>query len=189
MLFRSHEIFERINSKRFLEEGEEGEIASELKYLEIVRDIRDNKPDLFERIKRLPKKARSAQEDAENAESVVTFFRKDKLKKMFLASKSDDVRELDFFETAELLCANQKTKRTKLNKDFYTYLEKNKEGFREATTETLREFKQKGGRSSLTALTTTVKAIQKFHGLTDDEEDFLNDVLRILNEGDRKRHV
>ncbi|NCO66810.1 MAG: helicase [Candidatus Aquicultor secundus] len=184
----SHEIFERVNSKRFLENGGEEEIDSELKYLEIMRNIRDSKPDLFERIKRLPKKARSAKQEAGCQQSLVTFFRKDKLKKMFLAD-TNEVRELDFFQAADILKSTPQIKRERLDQDFYRYLEKNKDAFRQATTEIIREFKQTGGRANETTLINTIKAIQKFQGLTDDDEDFLNNVLVLLNEGTMGKHI
>jgi len=55
----SHELFDRLTSKKTLEgDGEEEE--SELKYLHTIREIREKDPELFEQIKRLPKKARTA---------------------------------------------------------------------------------------------------------------------------------
>jgi len=54
----SHDLFDRLTSKKTLENDDDGE--SELKYLHVVRDIRENDPELFEKIKRLPKKARTA---------------------------------------------------------------------------------------------------------------------------------
>ncbi len=55
----SHELFDKLTSKAFLEGNDEAEV-SELKYLNIIKDIRDKNPELFEKIKHLPKKARSA---------------------------------------------------------------------------------------------------------------------------------
>ena len=54
----SHELFNRLVSKKTITGEEEGE-TSELKYLTLIKNIRDHDPDLFEKIKRLPKKARS----------------------------------------------------------------------------------------------------------------------------------
>jgi hypothetical protein len=55
----SHELFDRLTSKKTLE-GEEGAEDSELKYLNVIKEIREKERDLFEKIKRLPKKARTA---------------------------------------------------------------------------------------------------------------------------------
>ena len=55
----SHELFNRLNSKKTLT-GEDETEESELKYLHVIKEVRDKNPDLFEKIKRLPKKARTA---------------------------------------------------------------------------------------------------------------------------------
>lgn len=55
----SHELFDKLLSRKTITEEEEGE-ESELRYLKIIENIRNNNPGLFEKIKRLPKKARSA---------------------------------------------------------------------------------------------------------------------------------
>ncbi len=52
----SHELFDRLTSKKTLEGDDEAE-ESELKYLHTIREIREKDPDLFETIKHLPKKA------------------------------------------------------------------------------------------------------------------------------------
>ena len=77
--------------KKTYEGEEEQEMRSELKYLKLIREIRDNEPDLFERIKRLPKKDRSAKEVDGKGERLITFFRKGKLKKFFVADAGTEV--------------------------------------------------------------------------------------------------
>ena len=176
----SHELFNRLNSKKILEEGEEED--SELKYLSEIRDIRDNKTQLYERIKRLPKKARSAKIYKESAEAVITFFRKSKLRKIFIANPKG-VEELDFFKAAQILKSKPDKKREKLSANFYKYLTANKEEFKLATTEKAREFKKSGGRSNETALIRTIKAMQKFTGFTDEDEEYLAKVLKALEDG------
>ncbi|MDY6861541.1 MAG: helicase-related protein, partial [Thermodesulfobacteriota bacterium] len=57
----SHELFDRLTSKKILE-GEDEAGDSELKYLQVIRDIREKDAELFEKIKRLPKKARTAKQ-------------------------------------------------------------------------------------------------------------------------------
>ena len=80
----SHELFDRLTSKKALEGEDEGE-ESELKYLQIIRDIRENEPDLFEKIKGLPKKARTAKENKEIYDALITYFRRGKLQKFFIS--------------------------------------------------------------------------------------------------------
>ncbi|MDI6782760.1 MAG: helicase-related protein, partial [bacterium] len=121
----SHALFTRVNSQRFIE-GEEEAGDSELKYLSEIRVIRDNQPDLFEKIKHLPKKARSAKQHPVEEDAVLTFFRRAKLRKMFISDSSPQPRELDFFNTAEMLRATSEVPREKLRAQFYEYLDKNK---------------------------------------------------------------
>lgn len=178
----SHELFSRLNSRKVLEEGGEEEEDSELKYLSEIRDIRDNKPELYERIKRLPKKARSAKIYKDAADSVITFFRKSKLRKIYIAD-AKETKEVDFFTAAEIFKTLPKEKKEKLTSNFYKYLAANKEEFRLATTEEARQFKQTGGRSNEIMLIRTIKAIEKFTGFTDDDEAYLARVLKTLEEG------
>lgn len=175
----THELFSRINSKDTLEKGAEEE-DSELEYLSEIRDIRDKKEDLYTLIKKLPKKARSSK--VSDLTGVITFFRKGKLRKMFKTA-GGKVGELDFFTAAKQLRCKTKEKRQKIEKEFYAALEANKEAFRMSTTEEIREFKQSGGRSNETTLIRTIKAIQKFPKLTEDDEEYLARVLRLLQEG------
>lgn len=180
--FTSHELFNRLNSKKILEEGGETEEDSELEYLSKIRKIRDNNPNLYERIKRLPKKARSAMLYEGIKESVITFFRKGKLRKIFMAD-AKEVRELDFFKAAQTLKIEASAKKEKLTKNFYKYLALNKEEFKLATTEEVRKFKKSGGRSNETALIRVIKAIEKFQGFTDEDEEYLQKVLKAIEDG------
>ncbi|MBM4158164.1 MAG: helicase [Ignavibacteria bacterium] len=186
----SFELFKRLNSKEVIE-GEEQE-ESELKYLSEIRNIRDKTPDLFEKVKRLPKKSRSSKlysfnlhsETSAQAgkKSVLTFFRKGKLRKMFI-SNEDATRELDFFQTAEILKADKNTKREKIDQKYYKYLEKNKNSFKSSLIEDVQETITKGGKSSEVRLTGIIKAILKMKGFTEDDEDYLRKVLNLLEEG------
>jgi superfamily II DNA/RNA helicase len=177
----SYELFNRLNSKKVIE-GEDEEEDTELKYLSEIRAIRDKNPDLFEKIKHLPKKARSAKKYSVEKETVLTFFRKGKLRKIFITD-SDSTRELDFFQAAGILKSLPEEKREKLGEKFYEYLEKNKKEFELSTIEEIREFKQKGGKSSEVKLIRIIKAIQKMKGFTEDDEGYLKKVLNLLEEG------
>jgi len=176
----SYELFKRINSKEIIE-GEESE-ESELKYLSEIRNIRDNNPDLFEKIKHLPKKARSAKIHSVDKESVLTFFRKGKLRKMFI-SNEESTKELNFFQTAEILKSNEDTKREKIGEKYYDYLDKNKNAFKSSLMEDIQEVKTKGGKSSDVRLHSIIKAILKMKGFTENDEDYLRKVLNLLEEG------
>jgi len=200
---KSHEIFNRLSSKKLLT-GEDEEEESELKYLKIIREIRDNTPDLFARIKRLPKKARTAKKitppfpplnlrggwgvlspplmGGDKGEGVLTFFRKGKLRKMFLSTKND-VGEVDFFRAAEILKAEKDTPKEKLPKDFYEFLDANKKEFELATADEVRRLTHPGSRSYESKLLQIINAIKDYKGFTEDDEEYLNKLLKIVEEG------
>jgi len=179
----SHELFDRLTSKKTLE-GEDGAEDSELKYLQVIRDIREKEPDLFEKIKRLPRKARTAKLNNDFAESLITYFRRGKLQKFFMAQDNKTAAELDFMSAAKLLESQADEKRKKLPGEIYDLLDKNKEAFIIATTEEMAEPQKRGGRDSaaniLRILKATMKNTQK---LTEDQEFYLKKVLSQLEEG------
>ena len=189
----SHELFDRLTSKRTLEGDDESE-ESELKYLKVIRDIRENDPELFEKIKHLPKKARTAkacphdlssgkQEDIRAA--LITYFRRSKVQKFFMAyHRKDSAKELDFMTAAMLMESTPQDKKEKLPETLYNLLDKNKEAFILATSEELAEPRKQRGRDSsaniLRILKATLKNTQK---LTDDQELYLKKVMKQLEEG------
>ncbi|MEW5949546.1 MAG: helicase-related protein [Thermodesulfobacteriota bacterium] len=179
----SHELFNRLISKQTLE-GEDDAGESVLKYLHAIKEIRVKDPGLFEKIKRLPKKARTSKYHAEQANSLITYFRRGKLQKFFLAAAGPEAEELDFISAAKLLESQHDEAKKKLPGQFYDLLDKNKGAFIFATTEELPQLRQRGGRDSaaniLKILKATMKNTQK---LTDDQELFLKKVLTQLEEG------
>ncbi|MFH1943223.1 MAG: helicase-related protein, partial [bacterium] len=179
----SHELFNRLISKKTLT-GEDETEESELKYLQVIKDLRDKNPDLFEKIKRLPKKARTAKTDNEYQGSLVTYFRRGKLQKFFIADNSPDAEELDFMSTASILESTIDDKKEKLPESFYELLDKNKKAFIFATTEEMEEPQKRRGRDSaaqmLKILKATVKNTQQF---TDEQEQYLKQVVTQLEEG------
>ena len=189
----SFELFSRLVSKSTIT-GEDGEDESELKYLQVIRDIRDNDPDLFASIKRLPQKARTSRKDnppgpplskrAENgSDRLLTYFRKGRLQKFFLAGK-DEPEELDFISAAKILEAEEDTERRKIGRDFFDLLEKNKKAFELATSEEAEEVHAKrGSRESSVQLIKVLKAIRDFRQFTDEQELYLKQVIKQLEEG------
>lgn len=179
----SHELFNRLISKQTVT-GEDETGESELKYLHIIKNIRDKHPDVFEKIKRLPKKARTAKMNGSYRESVLTYFRRDKLQKFFIAQNIEEANELDFLSAAKLLESNQDEKKQKLPEIFYDLLDKNKEAFLFAITEEMFEPQYKRGRDSvaqiLRILKATLKNTQQF---TDEQELYLKKVFTQLEEG------
>lgn len=194
----SHELFDRLTSKKALED-DDADQETELKYLHVIRKIREKQPDLFEKIKRLPKKARTAkpcQEDiAEKKDNnvknaLITYFRRGKLQKFFMANKLKLANELDFMAAARFLESNPNDKKENLPEDVYDLLDKNKEAFIGATTDEMTEPLKRGGRDSaaniLRILKATLKNTQK---LTDDQEQYLREISKQLMEGGLPRQT
>ena len=180
---KSHDLFTRLTSKKTIT-GEDETEDSELKYLQVIRDVRDNEPDLFEKIKRLPKKARTARFSESEDNNLLTYFRKGKLQKFYLA-QNQLTRELDFFSTARQLEVNKDAQRQSLPQDYYELLEINKKAFQSATTEEMPEAKMKGGRDTATFVLKFLKSnqIKHFQGYTEDDELYIKQVVRLIEEG------
>ncbi len=179
----SHELFDRLTSKKTLE-GDEDSEESELKYLWAIRDIRENEPELFEKIKQLPKKARTSKGSKDIQNFLITYFRRGKLQKFFMADSKQEACELDFLTAAGILESKSDEQKKKLPADIYDLLDKNKAAFIIATTEEMAERPKRKGRDSaaniLRILKTTLKNTQK---LTEDQEEYLKKVLIQLEEG------
>lgn len=178
----SHELFNRLISKKTITGEDDGD-ESELKYLQVIRGIRDNDPDLFEKVKRLPKKARTAKKHDTKENQLLTYFRKGKLQKFFLAGKGN-AEEVDFMSAASRLETETKTPREKLPADFDALLENNKQEFTFATTEEAIELKSpRGGRDSTMQVLKILKAMRDFRQYTEDQEAYLKRVMNRLEEG------
>jgi len=180
---KSHDLFTRLTSKKTIT-GEDETEDSELKYLRVIRDIRDNESDLFEKIKRLPKKARTARISENGDNTLLTYFRKGKLQKFYLAN-GQSTQELDFFSAARQLEIDKDTQRQPLPRDYYDLLDLNKKAFQSATTEEMPEAKMKGGRDSATFVLKFLKSnqIKHFQGYTEDDELYIKQVIKLIEEG------
>ncbi len=181
----SHELFNRLISKKTLTGEDEAE-ESELKYLHAITELRDKKPELFEKIKRLPKKARTARvtQVSQPEGALLTYFRRGKIQKFFVASPGSEAREIDFMRAAEILECDESTPRCKIPGDFYDLLDKNKMAFIEATTEEFIEPKKRSGRDSASQMLKILKAtLQNTQRLTEDQEEYLKKVILQLDEG------
>jgi len=179
----SHELFDRLLSQNTIEgDGEAGE--SELKYLHEIKEIRDKDPDLFEKIKRLPKKARTAKGHPEKKDSLLTYFRRGKLQKFFMAKEMGSAEELDFMTAAKLLESRPEEEKKKLPERFYDLLDRNKEAFLLATTEEMPRQTAKKGRDSASQILKILKVtLKNTQQLTEEQEEYLRKALVRLEEG------
>ena len=167
--------------------GEE-EARTELEYLQAIRRIRDEEPQTFERIKRLPKKARSgravsAPPEGATGDSLISFFRRGRLKK-FYACAGDGPVELIFLDAADRLRCQPDTPRQAIPAGYYDLLDHNKTVFAEATAPEVEEAPRiGGGQSNARWVVTYLKAIRKLPALTDDDEDFIQAALDAFEAG------
>jgi len=191
---KSHDLFAKLTSKKTIT-GEDDQEESELEFLTEIRDVRDRHPELFARIKRLPRKARSTRmvrpetvPGVAGFPSLVTYFRQGKLDKFFLAQPgSSEPFELDFFVSARSLRpADHSESRATIHRDFYTLLDKNKSAFEAATSQELDDATPKHkGSANDTYILKRLKAkdISLYHGFTEDDETYIQQVIQLLIDG------
>jgi superfamily II DNA/RNA helicase len=188
----SHDLFAKWNSKKTIT-GEDEDEETELKFLTEIRTVRDKQTDLFERIKRLPKKARSTrtlsvEPAVQNFPALLTYFRQGKLDKFFLgASGSRATAELDFMSAAKILKpADIKEVRQSIARDFYELLDRNKAAFVTATTADAEqaESTHRGSPNDAYILKRLKdKAVRRCPQFTEDDEEFVGKVIRLLEDG------
>jgi superfamily II DNA or RNA helicase/HKD family nuclease len=180
----SQELFDTLNRKQsYTGEVEEGD--SELKYLELMRTLRDEQPDMFEKIKHLPKKARSGRRvDALNSDQLVTFFRIGQLKKFYL-NQGDESQEITFFDAVSLFECAPDTPRQPIPKDYYHWLETNKQRFAQDTLQDEEPIGSMGGRSNVAYIEKRLKekTFRNCKKFTDTDEAFLDGVRKMIAQG------
>lgn len=185
---KSFELFNKLTSKEFIT-GEDEADESELKYLNVITDIRDNNESLFSKVKHLPKKARSSGTIEENIklenESLLTYFRKGKLEKFYVANESM-ATELDFITAAKLFEATSETKRQKILNNYHALLEKNKnELISNLTEEEIQEATSHRGRDNAIRILKILKSkeIRKYSGFTEIDNAYIKSVTKLLEDG------
>ena len=180
---KSHDLFVKLNSAETIinEDGEDED--TELKWLVFLRRIRDVNKELYNIIKNLPKKARTSKNFSGIEDNgVITFFRKGKLRKIFLTDRKNNHKELDLAEAVKVLECDEKTKPCLIDKQFYDYLERNKEAF-DFVFE-IEEGRIDGkGRGNEYKIITKIKTIIKSPELSDTDKDYLAEVIKLLAEG------
>ena len=175
-------LYNRLASKETYEGEEEEEPQSELKYLNFIREIRDNQPDLFKKVKLLPKKARSARALEGNGEQLITFFRKGKLKKFFIAG-NEGARELPFLEAVNFFECDASTARSKIPSVYYSLLDKNKAGFDLILSGEPVEASRGSRNERYITKRLKAKDFRYYQGFTDEDEEYIRQVLAAYEAG------
>jgi hypothetical protein len=183
---KSHDLFQQLFAKSTLT-GENEEQESELDYLAVIRAVRDEQPSLFDRVKRLPKKARAGRSGPPDGElpGLLTYFRKGRLEKFAIASAGRGSREIDFFGAARILACEPDTPSVGVGAEFYALLEQNKVLFDASTTEDADLPQAGGSRDAATRVLNRLRAreIKNFPGYTGDDEQYIRQVIRLLEDG------
>ena len=164
--------------------GEE-EKRSELEYLQIIREIRDENPDLFEKLKRLPKKARSGKMGkGTKSDALLTFIRKGQLKKFFIAD-GEASKEVKFLDAMELLRCDDNEKKQLIPKQYFVFLELNKQAFDSLVVDDKDDIQTGSGRSNAVRIIQRLKTpeIRHCQQYTDEDETFISSVRKALEEG------
>ena len=178
---KTHDLFSKLTSRNILMQDEDEPEDAELKYLSLLRKIRDNDEKLYKKIKRLPKKSRTSRKVKEGKLSLITFFRKGKLRKIYRCWKGTEPAELDFAEAASLFECNINEKSANLDKEFYQLLERNKEIFDSVFD--IQTMISGTGRSNEFKIIKKIKAIVNTEDFSQDDKDFLKDVVNLLADG------
>jgi len=180
---RGQVLYRKLSSKETYE-GNEEEEESDLAYLQEIRAVRDEDPDLFERIKRLPVKARAGRlwEDA-GGEQLVTFFRRGKLKKFFVAG-SEGEQELDFFGAVDRMRCAPDTPASPIPRTYYELLDRNKRQFDAVLAEEEAPRASGGGATNIQRVLKAIRAAQRDNRkMTDEDEEYLRRARRAFEEG------
>ena len=116
--------------------------------------------------------------------SLLTYFRKGKLHKFFITDKNA-TKELDFLDSAKILESQIETKREKIEREFYNFLEKNKEALKEATQEYESELPSKGGKDNTIKILRILKSktVKNYQGFTEDDDQYIQKVIKLLEDG------
>ena len=174
-------LFDALNANL---DGQEESTNPELAYLQVIRAIRDNDPKLFELIKRLPKKAKAGKfSDKVGGTATVTFIRQGALKTFFMAS-DEGPRQLSFMEAIDFIQAEPEDENVRIGGNYYDHYAKNSAAFdlmlvAEDVVSSERA-KITGNDSKVKSL---LKALKNDPRFTDDEEQMIDRVIALTQEG------
>lgn len=179
----SHELFGQLTSKKPLLAEEDESENSELKYLSVIKEVRERHPVLFDRIKRIPAKARTAKLVKSDGSGLLSYFKKGEIQKFFIIYKNVPANEIDFLAAASLLDSNSSDRRLNLPSDYFKLLSRNKEAFGVSVSDESVSEKKVSAQDNSVKLIRTIKAIYHTERLTDDQDKYLETLLKALEEG------
>lgn len=174
-------FYDKINNKDTYNETDVSENL-ELKYISILEDIKENEPDLFNKIKKLPKKARTARKFNVEKNSLITFFRKNALKKIYITN-GNEFKDLGFDDAVKFFECTQDCKKLNITKEYYDLLEFNKSQFFVFEVDDDANIVKSNGSSNHKKVKQRIEFALKEGKLTDTQEYFLKKVLELYESG------
>jgi len=165
-------------------DGEEESTNPELKYLAVIRKIRDEEPDLFSSIKRLPRKARAGKRSPKVEDATTIGFIRQGALKTFFMSDADTCRQLTFMEAIGYIESEVDEPGIAIGSAFFDQYDSNSAGFDAMLTEEEAVSTERpmvaGNDAKVIRL---LKAIKKDARLTDDQEEILEKLIFLWENG------
>lgn len=165
-------------------DGEEESTNPELKYLAVIRKIRDEEPELFSGIKRLPRKARAGKRSPKVEDAATIGFIRQGALKTFFMSDADTCRQLNFMEAIGYIESKVDEPGIAIGSAFFDQYDSNSAGFDDMLTEEEAVSTERpmvaGNDAKVIRL---LKAIKKDERLTDDQEDILEKLIFLWENG------
>lgn len=174
-------FFDKVNNKETYN-NDDGSENIELKYISILEDIRENNLELYNKIKYLPKKARTAKSFSVDKKSLITFFRKGALAKIYLTD-GENVEDLGFERAVKYFECKPDTVKQEITRDFYELLHVNKSQFVQPVDDEEFVKRNSGGSSNHKYVRERINHAIKTGRLTDTQEDYLKKVLGLYDTG------
>jgi superfamily II DNA/RNA helicase/HKD family nuclease len=177
-------LFRELSDKETYE-GQPDAGPSELDYLDEIRTLRDHDPETFERVKRLPKKARLARDASSGApESLLTFFRRGRLKKFFLA-QGGGAKELTFFDAAERFRAEADESARRVPDAYYGLLESSKQALDQMLAGEAPSVQRRASTSNAQYVLKRLKdkAVRRCKAFTEDDDETVRRAIRAFDDG------
>lgn len=174
-------LYDKVNNKDTYNESDISENL-ELKYITLLENLRDNNIELFNKIKYLPKKARTGRNYNISKQSLITFFKKGALNKIYITD-GQRTQDLGFDEAIKYFECKSDCKKVLISREYYDLLRINKEAFFKPNEEDDIQLKKVGGTSNHKYVKSRVEFAIKEGRLTDVQEDYLKKVLVLYKAG------
>ena len=174
-------LYDKVNNKDTYNEDDVSENI-ELKYISLLENIRDNNLDLFNKIKYLPKKARTGRNYKVSKNSLITFFKKGALNKIYITD-GEKTQDLGLKEAVKYFECEPDCKKLPISKEYYDLLKINKEAFFKPNEEDDIQLKKVGGTSNHKYVKLRIEFAIKEGRLTDVQEEYLKKILALYETG------